>query len=370
MIIGSVKEILDNEFRVGMTPADAAQYIKAGHTVLLESGAGATSGFTDEAYQENGATLVAAAPEVWERADMIVKVKEPQVSEYELMREGQIIYTFFHMAANPALTQALLEKKVTAFAYETITDDNGRLPLLNPMSQIAGRLSVMEGARMLMVTHGGSGILLTGVPGVRSANVLILGGGVAGTNAAVVARGMGANVTIMDVNLKRLEELDLQYNSTVATIYSNDDTIESNIKDADLVISTVLIPGRSAPKLVKRRHIEAMKPGSVIVDVAIDQGGSTEVSRPTTHSEPTYVEHGVVMYCVANIPGAVPFTSSKALCNATIPHGLKIANQGAEVIRDNPNLLNGLNTYQGHVTHRGVAESLELEYVDPLTLIS
>ena len=369
MRVGSVKEIIDNEFRVGLTPADVIQYTNHGHEVVLERGLGETSGFEDEDYEEAGAIFYEDAESVWAAADMIIKVKEPQPSEYPLMREGQIIYTYLHLAANPELTEAMVNQGVTGFAYETVTDAQGRLPLLSPMSQIAGRLSVFAGARALEKPMGGSGVLLSGVPGVRSANVLILGAGVVGSNAAIVAQGIGANVTIMDVNLQRLADLDYQYNSQMPTVFSEEAAIDQYIEDSDLVISTVLIPGARAPKLVKREHLKKMRPGSVIVDVAIDQGGSTEMSRATTHSNPTYVEEGIVMYCVSNMPGAVPFTSSKALANATVRYGLQIADNGAAVVKKNPGLLSGLNTYKGYVTSDAVAQSLDMEYRNPMDLL-
>lgn len=369
MRVGTVKELMDNEYRVGLSPADVLQYVNHGHEVYIEKDAGLSSGFPDENYVANGAKVLDTAAAIWELADMIVKVKEPMESEYNLMREGQIIFTYFHMAANKPLVEALLDKKVTSVAYETVTGDNGHLPLLNPMSQIAGRLSVFAGATALEKPKGGSGILLPGVPGVRSANVLIIGGGVVGSNAAIMAQGIGANVTLMDVNLKRLEELDLQFNSQIATLFSDAANIEKYIKEADLVISTVLIPGAAAPKLVKMEHIRSMKPGSVIVDVAIDQGGSTEASKPTTHDDPTYVVDGVVMYCVANMPGAVPYTSTKSLTNATIRYGLQLADKGVGSMIENEHLRNGLNTYMGHVTNKGVASSLDYELADALELI-
>ncbi len=369
MRVGTVREIKDNEYRVGMSPADVLQYVGAGHEVLIQKGAGVDSGFADEAYIENGAKILETAEEVWAEADMICKVKEPMGKEYDLMREEQIVFTYLHMAANKPLAEAMLKSKATGVAYETVTNDAGELPLLNPMSQIAGRLSIFSGATALERPRGGSGILLPGVPGVRSANVLIIGGGVVGSNAAIMAQGIGANVTLMDVNLKRLEELDLQFNSQIATLFSDEANIERYIKDADLVISTVLIPGAAAPKLVKKEHLKMMKKGSVIVDVAIDQGGSTEVSRPTTHSDPTYVVDDIVMYCVANMPGAVPYTSTKSLTNATIRYGLQLANHGVGILKENAHFRNGLNTYKGKVTNQSVASSLDLEYVDALDLL-
>ncbi len=365
MRVGSVTEIKDNEFRAGLTPADVQQYVAHGHDVLLQKGVGICSGYADEAYEAQGAVMYDNAKDVWDQVDLMVKIKEPMGEELNMMHEGQIVFTYFHMAADRHLTEALLEKKVSAVAYETVRDKDGHLPLLSPMSQIAGRLSLFAGAHALQKPYGGSGVLLSGVPGVRSANVLIIGGGVVGTNAAVMAHGIGSNVKIMDKDHKRLAELDLQFKSQVETLYSDEETISRNIKDADLVISTVLIPGASAPKLIKKHHIASMKEGSVIVDVAIDQGGSTELSRPATHTHPTYVENGVVMYCVSNMPGAVPFTATTSLTNATIQYGLKLADEGIEVILKNKALRYGLNTYMGHVTNQGVAGSLDLEYVDP-----
>lgn len=370
MRVGSVTEILDNEYRVAITPADVLQYKNHGHDVILQQGLGVNSGFEDEDYRSAGAEFYEDPADVWANADMIIKVKEPQASEYEHMREGQIIYTYLHLAANDQLAQEMVSRGVTGFGYETVTDAEGRLPLLSPMSQIAGRLSVFAGAHALEKPLGGSGVLLSGVPGVRSANVLILGAGVVGTNAAIVAQGIGANVTVMDVNLQRLSDLDFQYQSQMPTVFSEEASIESYIEDSDLVISTVLIPGARAPKLVKRSHLSLMRPGSVIVDVAIDQGGSTEMSRPTTHSNPTYVEEGIVMYCVSNMPGAVPYTSSKALSNATIRFGLAIADEGVNVIKKHPGLLSGLNTYNGYVTSEAVAAALEMEYRNPMDMLN
>lgn len=369
MRVGCVTEMQNNEFRVGMSPADVKQYTNAGHNVLIQSGAGVKSGFSDDDYIDQGAKIFDTAKEVWENSDFIVKVKEPLEPEYQFLREGLILFTYLHLAAHEELTLLLRDRKVTSFAYETVTDDANHLPLLTPMSQIAGRLSVFTGAQALEATRGGLGILLPGVPGVRPANVLILGAGVVGANAAAVANGIGANVTLMDVNLKRLSELDNQFGHQVSTLFSDEKTLDEQLPLADLVISTVLIPGAKAPKLVKKHHLTQMKRGAVIVDVAIDQGGSTEVSRPTTHDNPTYTVDGIVMYCVSNMPGAVPVTSTKSLTNATIRYGLAIAKDGVNSIRLDKGLQMGLNTYAGHVTNAGVASAWDLDYVDPLTLI-
>lgn len=369
MKIGLPKEIKNNEFRVGLTPGAVSDYVQAGHTVLVETGAGIGAGFPDEEYVAAGATIVADAKSAWD-AEMIVKVKEPIECEYQYFRKGMLLYTYLHLAADAPLTKALMDAEVTAVAYETIVGRNGGLPCLAPMSEIAGRMSVQEGAKYLEKTYGGRGVLLAGVPGVQRGNVVILGGGTVGTNAAKIAIGMGANVTIVDVSTRRLAYLDDIFPRQVTTLFSTRANIQKAIAQADLVIGAVLLPGRSTPKLVKKEDLKLMKPGSVIVDVAVDQGGCVETSHPTTHDEPIFVEDGVIHYCVANMPGAVARTSTRALVNSTLPMGLKLANMGAEAaLAQDKGLMEGLNCYAGKCTYPGVAEALGLEYVDPATLI-
>lgn len=361
MKVGVPKEIKADEYRIGMMPVGAEALVKAGHTVLIEAGAGASSGFPDEEYVKAGATIVATADEVFS-ADMIVKVKEPQPPEIARFRPGQIIFTYFHFAASKQLTQACMESEIVAIAYETITDKKGTLPLLTPMSEIAGKMSIQEGAKYLEKPMLGRGILLGGVPGVPPADVVILGAGVVGVNAAKIASGMGANVTLMDINLDRLRYLDDVMPANVTTIYSDLHTIRESLMKADLVVGAVLIPGAKAPRLVTRDHLKLMKNGSVIVDVAIDQGGCVETARPTTHQQPTYVVDGVVHYCVTNMPGAVGRTSTIALCNATLPYALKIASKGYEAAAaEDSGLGNGINLVGGRVVNAAVAESLSLK---------
>lgn len=371
MIIGCVKEIKNNEFRVGMTPDNVREYVNAGHSVLIETNAGIGSGFLDEEYVEAGATIIDSAKEVWDQVDMMVKVKEPLPEEYPLFHEGLILYTYLHLAADKEQMDALLKNKIKAVAYETLTEKDGSLPLLTPMSQIAGRLSIQEGAKYLEKKFGGEGILLAGVPGTHKANVVILGGGTVGYNACRIAVGIGANVTILDINLKRLEELDLLFGSSIQTLYSNDTNIEKAVKNADLVIGAVLIPGKSTPKLLKRSYLKSMKNGSVYVDVAIDQGGCAESARVTTHDDPIYVEEGVVHYCVGNMPGSVPRTSTIALTHATTHYGLMIANKGLEdACRTSDVIASGVNTYDGQLTCKNVADSFEgYSYTDIKTLL-
>jgi len=370
MRVGCVREIKNNESRVGMTPDNAREYVRHGHQVLVERGAGLGSGFSDDEYAQRGAELAADAAGVWARADMIVKVKEPLESEYPYMREGQILYTYLHLAADRPLTAALLEKGCSGVAYETLTDSRGGLPLLKPMSEIAGRLSVIEGAKCMEKPFGGRGVLISGVPGVRRAKVTILGGGIVGANACRMALGLGADVTILDVSLDRLAQLDDQFAGAVKTIYSTPSAIEREIADADLVVGAVLIPGASAPKLIKRGMLKHMMPGAVIVDVAVDQGGCVETTHPTTHDAPTFTVDGVVHYCVANMPGAVPYTSTLALTNATLSYGLKIADCGLEeAARRDAGILSAINTYKGNCAYRGVADAFGLPYVDPAELI-
>lgn len=371
MRIGCPKEIKAQEGRVGLTPAGVDALIRAGHTVFLEKGAGLASGFADQEYTGVGAQILPTAREVYGAAEMIVKVKEPLAPEYALLREGQILFTYLHLAPDPEQTQALLEKKVTGIAYETVQLADGSLPLLAPMSEVAGRLSIQTGARLLEANCGGRGILLGGVTGVERANVVIVGGGNVGTNAAKMAVGLGANVTILDISSRRLAYLDDIFNGRIQTLLSNSYNIANAVRSADLVVGCVLIPGAKAPKLVTEEMVKTMRPGSVLVDVAIDQGGSIEtIDRITTHSDPYFVKHGVLHYSVANMPGAVPRTSTLALTGATLPYALKIANLGAEAAcRADPALMKGLNTYRGHLTFRAVAEAQGLVYTDPKQLL-
>ena len=358
MIIGVPKEVKDHETRVGLVPASVTALVEAGHRVLVQSNAGKGSSLPDQDYVEAGAEIVTTASEVWERSDLIVKVKEPLPAEYVHFRPGLMLATFLHLAPLPELTARLLEKKVSAVAYETIREQDGSLPLLTPMSEVAGRMSVQIGAQYLEKANGGRGILLGGVPGVAPANVVILGGGIVGHNAAKIAIGLGAHVTIIDKNLNRLRELDDIYNGHVVTLASDVYTIRGALKLADLVIGAVLIPGASAPKLVRRDMISLMKPGSVVVDVAIDQGGCMETSRPTTHTDPVYYVDSVLHYCVTNMAAAVPHTSTFALNNATLPYLLQLANKGlVDACKSNPAIAEGVNTYKGEVVYAGVAES-------------
>jgi alanine dehydrogenase len=358
MVIGVPKEVKNHETRVGLVPSGATALREAGHQVLVESQAGEGSTLADNEYARAGATVVPTADEVWSAADLVVKVKEPQPSEYRHLRPGLTLFTYLHLAPLPELTEQLLRAHVNGIAYETIEERDGSLPLLTPMSEVAGRLAVQVGAQYLERPNGGRGILLGGVPGVAPANVTILGGGVVGTNAAKVAMGMGAHVTIIDRSLNRLRDLDDIFNGLVVTLASNAWTIAETLRLSDLVIGSVLIPGASAPKLVRRDMIAGMKRGSVVVDVAIDQGGCFETSRATTHTDPVYIVDNVLHYCVSNMPAAVPHTSTFALTNATFPYLLELANKGvARACHDHPGLCAGVNTWEGRVTHRGVAES-------------
>lgn len=364
MKIGCVKEIKVQEYRVGLVPANVAEYIKCYHEVYIETNAGEGSGFTDEEYSQAGATILNSAEEVWALCDMIVKVKEPLPLEYPLMRRSQIIYTYLHLAANRPLTNAMLANGCIGVAYETITDKKGGLPLLKPMSEIAGRLSVQEGAKYLEKPFGGRGILMGGVPGVKNAKVVVLGGGIVGANACKMALGLGADVTVLDKSLDRLTYLDDIFNGRVKTLYSTDIIIKSEIKDADLVIGAVLIPGASAPKLLKKEYLKTMKKGAVIVDVAVDQGGCFETTKATYHNDPIFEVDGVIHYCVANMPGAVPHTSTTALTNATLKYGLMIANLGIEgAAKQDSGLKNGINIYEGKCTFKNVADSFGIEYI-------
>jgi alanine dehydrogenase len=358
MKVGVPKEVKSHEYRVSMMPVGAEQLVKAGHEVLIEQGAGASSGFPDEAYTCVGAKIVTSTDEVFS-ADMIVKVKEPQPAEIKRFRPGQIVFTYFHFAASAELTRACMESGIVAIAYETIKDKKGTLPLLTPMSEIAGKMSIQEGAKYLEKPMMGRGILLGGVPGVPPADVVILGAGVVGTNAAKVAAGLGANVKLMDINLDRLRYLDDVMPANVSTIYSDPHTIREALIEADLVVGAVLIPGAKAPRLVTREQLKIMKNGAVIVDVAIDQGGCVETAKATTHENPTYVVEGVVHYCVANMPGAVGRTSTIALCNSTLPYALRIANNGYEKAAvDDPGLKEGLNMIRGKIVNKAVEGSL------------
>jgi alanine dehydrogenase len=363
VIVGLPKEIKDNEYRVGLTPAGVRALSDAGHQVIVEKTAGEGSGFDDGLYQKAGADIIDTADDVWARADMIVKVKEPIEPEYPRMRERQLLFTYLHLAPDKKLTNELLKRKVTGIAYETITDRRGSLPLLTPMSEVAGRMAIQVGAHYLEKMAGGRGILLGGVPGVPAAKVVIIGGGVVGTNAAKIAVGMGANVTIIDNNLDRLRELDDIFLTKIATLASSAYMIHDAVSTADLIVGAVLVPGASAPKLVTKNMLKDVPNGAVIVDVAVDQGGCIETTHPTTHSNPTYYVEGVLHYCVANMPGAVPRTSTFALTNATLPYAVKLANKGFfEAIRSDEGLKAGVNTYAGHCTYEAVASAQGIPY--------
>jgi len=358
------KEIKDNEYRVGMIPAGVGELVAQGHQVLVETGAGLGSGIRDEEYVAAGAHIMECAAQVFERAQLILKVKEPLPSEYSLLREGQILFTFLHLAPAPALTRELLARKIVAIAYETVQSEDGCLPVLAPMSEIAGRMCIQLGANCLQKDHGGRGILLGGIPGVQRGLVTIVGGGIVGLNAAKIAVGLGARVIILDINLDRLRYLENIFGSRITTLMSNAQNIENAVINSDLVIGAVLIPGgHRAPRVITRRMVSKMRPGSVIVDVAVDQGGCCETCRPTTHSQPTYTVDGVIHYCVANIPGIVARTSTFALTNVTLPYVAKIANYGLEeAVRMDAALAKGLNLYYGKLTCKGVAEALNMDY--------
>ncbi|MAZ77343.1 MAG: alanine dehydrogenase [Legionellaceae bacterium] len=365
MHIGVPKEVKVNEFRVGLVPASVSELIHHGHQVTVEHNAGFDIGFSDDDYRAAGAKVADDAETVFSTVDMIVKVKEPQPNECKMLREGQILFTYLHLAADAAQTNALLKSGCIGIAYETVTDQLGRLPLLSPMSEVAGRMSVQAAAHCLEKSEGGSGMLLGGVPGVMPAHVVVIGGGVVGTNAIRMAMGMEANVTVLDRSLSRLKELDFQFGSRINTIYSTRESLDEYVADADVVIGAVLVPGAAAPRLVTREMLKKMRLGSVLVDVAIDQGGCFETSRPTTHKEPTFVEEGVVHYCVTNMPGAVPRTSTFALNNATLPYVIELANHGVKkTLLGNSHFLDGLNVCHGKLTNRPVAEALSLEYMD------
>jgi alanine dehydrogenase len=359
MRIGVPKEIKVHEYRVGLTPAGVRELKAQGHEVLIQAQAGVAIGLSDDMYRAAGAEIVGSASDVFARAEMVIKVKEPQPSETPMLREGQILFTYLHLAPDPEQTKALVESGCVAIAYETVTDGRGGLPLLAPMSEVAGRMSIQAGAHAMEKAQGGNGVLLGGVPGVAPANVVVIGGGVVGYNAARIAVGMGANVTILDRSISRLGWLDTTFDGRLTTLFSTRDAVESCVREADLVIGAVLVPGAAAPKLVTRQMLKGMKPGAVIVDVAIDQGGCFETSKPTTHQQPTYVVDGIVHYCVANMPGGVARTSTFALTNATLPFALALANKGyRKALLDDPNLREGLNVHMGQVTYKAVAETL------------
>lgn len=370
MIIGVPKEIKIHEYRVGLIPSAVRELIHQGHTVVVETQAAAGIGYPDEDYAAVGAQVVKTAAEVFDRAEMIVKVKEPQASEWPLLKPDQILFTFLHLAADPEQAQGLIQSKCIGISYDTVTDPFGGLPILAPMSEVAGRMSIQVGAHCLEKGRGGAGILLGGVPGVLPGKVVIIGGGHVGSNAARVAVGMGAYVTVIDKSVKRLTELDTVFGSRIKTRHASLDTIENAVTTADLVIGAVLVPGATAPKVVSEDMVKNMRPGAVLVDVAIDQGGCFATSRPTTHDHPTYVEYGVVHYCVTNMPGAVARTSTLALNNITLPFVAELAGKGARnALLEDPNLMTGLNVYQGHITHPVVARDLGLNYVQPREIL-
>jgi alanine dehydrogenase len=361
--IGVPKEIKTHEYRVGLTPADVRDLVRRGHVVAIEQGAGIGAGFPDDAFAGAGATIAPDAATIFRTAQMVVKVKEPQPTEIAMLRPGQILFTYLHLAADAAQTNGLLHSGATCIAYETVTDSRGTLPLLAPMSEVAGRMSIQVGAHCLEREQGGAGILLGGVPGVPPARVVVIGGGVAGTNAARMAVGLEAGVTILDKSLQRLKELDLQFGPRATTLYATTEAVEQAVLGADLVIGAVLVPGAAAPKLVTSEMVERMRPGSVLVDIAIDQGGCFETSRPTSHADPTFVQHGVVHYCVTNMPGAVPRTSTLGLTNATLPFVLELADKGWQrAIQSDPHLAAGLNVHDGRITHQAVADALGMDH--------
>ncbi len=371
MLIGVPKEIKNHEYRIGMTPAGVREVIAAGHQVMMQKDGGAAIGLTDALYLAAGADIIDSAEEIFAKADMIVKVKEPQPNECKMLRSGQILFTYLHLAPDPQQTKLLVASDSVAIAYETVTGNNNGLPLLAPMSEVAGRMAIQAGAHTLEKAQGGLGTLLGGVPGVSPAKVVVIGGGVVGVNAARMALGMGADVTILDRSLTRLKELDALYGPGLKTLYSNTESLEAEVLNADLVIGAVLIPGAAAPKLVTRKNLKQMKKGAVLVDVAIDQGGCFETSRATTHQDPTYVEEGVVHYCVANMPGGVARTSTFALTNATLPFILNLANKGyQQALKDDKHLLNGLNVHRGDITFEAVANNLGYPYVAPIDAIA
>lgn len=371
MLVGIPKEIKNHEYRVAITPAGVVELIKNGHQVAIEKNAGVGSAISDDEFIKSGAQILNSADEIWQKADLILKVKEPIAVEYPKMRKGQILFTYLHLAASRECTDALVKSGTTAIAYETVELPNRSLPLLAPMSEVAGRLAPQVGAHSLLKFQGGRGLLLGGVPGVKRANVVIIGGGVSGLHAATIALGLQANVTILDLNVDRLKELDLIFDGKVQTLISNAYEIERNVLDADLVIGAVLVPGAKAPKLVTNDLVKRMKPGSVLVDIAIDQGGCFEDSKATTHDNPTFLVHNSIFYCVANMPGSVPNTSTFALTNVTMPFAKAIANKGwKKAIADDSALRLGLNVHEGQITYKAVADAFNLEYVPAEKLIS
>ncbi len=370
MKIGVAKEIKNHEYRVGLSPASAMELVNNGHEVTITTGAAAGIGLSDDAYTSVGAKIANSNEDIFANSDMVVKVKEPQPNECKQLSQGQVLFTYLHLAPDPVQTELLLESGVTAIAYETVTGPNNSLPLLAPMSEVAGRLAAQAGAHCLERAQGGAGILMGGVPGTEAAKVLVIGGGVVGQNAAYVAAGMGAQVTILDRSVPKLRELDMMFQGRVKCVYSTAEALERHAADTDLLIGAVLIPGASAPKLITREIIKTMKPGSVMVDVAIDQGGCFETSKATTHQDPTFVVDNVVHYCVANMPGAVPQTSTYALNNATLPFAINLANLGwQEAMRRDTHLLNGLNVHAGKLCYEAVAQAQDLAFTDPRTLI-
>jgi alanine dehydrogenase len=365
MLVGVPKEIKNHEYRVGLTPAGVRELVAHGHRVVAESGCGIGIGIDDAQYAGAGAEIIATASEIFASAELIIKVKEPQPDECRQLRPGQLLFTYLHLAPDPRQTELLITSGVTAIAYETVTDRRGGLPLLAPMSEVAGRMAIQAGAHCLEKAQGGSGVLLGGVPGVERANVVVIGGGMVGLNAARMAAGLGADVTILDKNLSRLTVIDEQFGDRIKTVFSTTESIERLVRGADLVIGAVLVPGAAAPKLVSRALLSQMRKGSVLVDVAIDQGGCFETSRPTTHAEPTYLVDGIVHYCVANMPGAVARTSTFALTNATLPYVLALANQGVQALTGDSCFLEGLNVHRGKVTNQPVCDALGYDYVPP-----
>lgn len=364
MIIGVPKEVKNHEYRVGLTPPSVRELVHKGHEVVVQTTAGDGIGCADRDYESHGAKIVSSAEQVYDTADMIIKVKEPQPQECKMLRPGQVLFTYLHLAADKEQTQALLDSGCIAIAYETVTSPTGSLPLLTPMSEVAGRMSIQAGAHCLQKGQGGKGVLLGGVPGIPPGKVVIIGGGVVGMNAARIAVGMGAEVTIIDKSLARLAELDNLFTGRLKTLYANLENIEESVIYADLVVGAVLVPGAAAPKLVSENQVKAMHAGAVLVDVAIDQGGCFETSRPTSHEHPSYIEHGIVHYCVTNMPGAAARTSTYALNNATLPYAMALANKGyKQALTDDPYLLQGLNIYKGHVTYEAVARDLDYEYM-------
>ncbi len=371
MKIGVPKEIKVHENRIALLPGGVLQFVRNGHEVFIEKGAGSGSGFSDEQYQQAGARILEDVDELWQKSEMIMKVKEPIEKEYNRIREGQILFTYFHFAASRELTEAVADSGCIAIAYETVEKNDRSLPLLIPMSEVAGRMASQEGAKFLEKPFGGRGVLMGGIPGVRPANVLVLGGGVVGVNAARIAAGMGAITTIMDINLQRLRYLDEVMPQNVNTVYSSEANIREMLPDVDLVIGAVLKPGAKAPHLITKQMLSSMKPGTVLVDVAIDQGGCFETSKPTTHDKPTYVVDGILHYCVANMPGAVPYTSTLGLTNATLPFAIQLANKGwKKALRENEELKKGLNIAEGDITYKDVAEAFSMPFTDPSDILN